>query len=176
MSSEKTGAAVRGRPPEVSSLSHPPSLFAEFFATPHDLAQWCDVLVLCLRADKSTYHIINASVLDALGPEGFIVNISRGTAIDEKVLIEYLKAGKIAGAGLDVFEEEPKISQELLELGTDVTKGPYVTLTPHVGGLSTTAANGMSNAVLRNVEAILRGETPPNVVPEFKEMAKTWKR
>lgn len=154
-----------------------PVLFAEFFPDPVSLASWCDVLTVCLRADSSTYHIIDSAVLDALGPEGYVVNISRGIAIDEAVLIDYLKQRKIAGAGLDVFEHEPKISEELLKIGQDITgESPVnIVLTPHLGGFSSTAHGAMSNMVLENVKAFLERSEIPHPVPEMKEMAKTWR-
>ncbi|KAI9033527.1 D-isomer specific 2-hydroxyacid dehydrogenase [Hyaloraphidium curvatum] len=146
----------------------------KYFSTPVALAEWCDVLCVCLRADASTKHIVNSEVLDALGPDGFVVNISRGVAIDEVALIRYLKEGKIAGAGLDVFEHEPHIPAELLELGGDDRGGgPSVVLTPHIGGWSRLAARNMTEAVLANVGAWLEGRKPPNPVPEMAEVAKT---
>ena len=83
--------------------------------------------MLAHRADETNHHMINAEVLDALGPEGHIVNISRGSAIDENALIAALAERRIAGAGLDVFEDEPRVRPEFVA-------SPHTVLTPHIGG------------------------------------------
>ncbi|WKN21257.1 2-hydroxyacid dehydrogenase [Azotobacter vinelandii] len=122
------------------------------------LAEWADVLVVCLRADAATYHAIDAAVLRALGPQGFLVNVSRGTTVDEQVLLEALKNGWIAGAGLDVYEHEPAIPAELFRLA-------HVTLTPHIGGATLEAAQEQEACVLANIEAYAAGQPPRTPVP-----------
>lgn len=121
------------------------------------LAEWADVLMIAHRADETNRHLINADVLKALGREGHIVNISRGSAVDEDALIAALKNGTIAGAGLDVFDDEPNVRPEFIEL-------PNVVLTPHIGGGTREAFAAMSNAVLANVDAFFKGEPLPNPV------------
>ncbi|MFZ3035409.1 MAG: 2-hydroxyacid dehydrogenase [Parvibaculum sp.] len=127
------------------------------FASPLELAKWADVLILAHRADETNRHMINAEVLDALGPEGHIVNISRGSAIDENALIAALAERRIAGAGLDVFEDEPKVQPELVA-------SPYTVLTPHIGGGTREAFVAMSDTVVANIHALFDGKPLPNEV------------
>tara|TARA_R110000824_G_scaffold118105_1_gene270285 strand:- start:5896 stop:6813 length:918 start_codon:yes stop_codon:yes gene_type:complete len=129
----------------------------QFFETPLALAQWADVLLVAHRADESNRHMINAEVMAALGKDGHIVNISRGSAIDEDALIAALSEGTIAGAGLDVFDDEPNVRPELVAL-------PNVVLTPHIGGGTREAFAAMSAAVVDNVNAVAVGKPLPNEV------------
>src|SRR5712672_200396 len=89
------------------------------------LAQWCSVLMIAVRAGADTHHAVDARILQKLGREGYVVNISRGSVIDQQALVAALAEGSIAGAGLDVYETEPPDA---------LTAFPNVVLTPHVGG------------------------------------------
>jgi len=129
-----------------------------YFPTLLGLAQWADVLMVAVRADAGNRHAVDAEVLRALGPEGHVVNIARGFVIDEAAMIEALEEGLIAGAGLDVFEHEPRVPPALLAL-------PNVALTPHVGGATRQARAAMEALVLANLDAFLAGEALPNPVP-----------
>jgi len=92
----------------------------------HDLASESDVLVVAWALNKETRHIVNKDVLDALGKDGIVINIGRGANVDEAEMVRALKEGRIAGAGLDVFEDEPNnVPPELLAMDN-------VALTPHV--------------------------------------------
>ena len=128
-----------------------------FFNSPLELAKWADVLMLAHRADETNRHMINAEVLDVLGPNGHIVNISRGSAIDEDALIAALNDRRIAGAALDVFEDEPNVRPELIA-------SPYTVLTPHIGGGTREAYTAMSDTVVANVCAFFNGKPLPNEV------------
>ena len=128
-----------------------------YFGTPLELAAWADVLMIAHRADETNRHMINADVLKALGKEGHIVNISRGSAIDEDALIAALKDGTIAGAGLDVFDDEPNVRPEFIAMQN-------VVLTPHIGGGTREAFAAMSAAVVANVHALGDGKKLPNEV------------
>ena len=128
-----------------------------FFNSPLELAKWADVLMLAHRADETNRHMINAEVLDALGPNGHIVNISRGSAIDEDALITALNERRIAGAALDVFEDEPNVRPELVA-------SPHTVLTPHIGGGTREAYVAMSDTVVANVFALFDGKPLPNEV------------
>lgn len=130
----------------------------QFLPSPLALAEWSDCLIPACRADASNRHCINESVLTALGRDGYIVNVARGSLLDEVALITALKNGTIAGAGLDVFEAEPNIPEELLTL-------PNVVLTPHVAGATTDSYDTMGRLVLANLDAHFAGEQPPNAVP-----------
>jgi lactate dehydrogenase-like 2-hydroxyacid dehydrogenase len=92
-----------------------------------ELARLVDVLVLATPGGDGTQHLVDAKVLDALGPDGIVVNIARGTVIDEAALVDALTAGRLAGAGLDVFEDEPNVPEALFAL-------PNVVVQPHQGG------------------------------------------
>ena len=123
-----------------------------------ELATWADVLMIAVRADASNRHAVDAEVLRALGPDGHVVNIARGSAIDEQALIAALRDSVIAGAGLDVFEHEPAVPEALRTI-------PNIALTPHIGGDTDEAHAAMSSMVLANLEAFFAGRPVPTPVP-----------
>jgi len=114
------------------------------------LAGWADVLMVSVRASNETRHAVNADVLRALGPQGHLVNISRGIAVDEAALIEALETGAIAGAGLDVYEHEPSVPDRLKTLETAV-------LTPHIAANAESAQLAQQELLLANLEAFFAG-------------------
>ena len=117
-----------------------------------ELARWSDFLVLTCPGGESTRNLINRDVLDALGPKGTLINVSRGTVIDEPALVEALVEGRIGGAGLDVYANEPEVPQPLLTL-------PNVVLLPHVGSATEETRLAMEDLLLANLHAFLeRGE------------------
>lgn len=121
-----------------------------WFPSVVELAAWADVLVLA--APGGGDPIVGAPELEALGADGHLVNIGRGSLVDEPALIAALTAGTIAGAGLDVFADEPNVSEELRALES-------VVLAPHVGSATHDTRRAMADLVLANVEAFLeRGE------------------
>ena len=130
-----------------------------YHATLQGLATWADVLVVAVRADAATRHAVDAGVLAALGPDGHVVNIARGSAIDEAALIAALRDGVIAGAGLDVYEHEPHVPDVLLAL-------PNVALTPHIGGGTLDAQAAMQDLVFDNLEAFFAGRPVLTPVPD----------
>lgn len=113
------------------------------------LAEWADILAIAARGDQA--GLITADVLKALGSDGLIINISRGSLIDEDAMITALKSGALGGAGLDVFATEPTPP----ERWTDV---PNVTLTPHLGGGTREALYAGSQNVLENLRRFYAGE------------------
>jgi len=122
------------------------------------LATWADMLCICARGDKSTEKLIDGRIIEALGSDGILVNISRGSVIDEEALIAALKTGKLGGAGLDVFAEEPTPADRWRDV-------PNTTLTPHLGGATREALYAGSQNVLENLRRALAGEkllTPVN--------------
>jgi lactate dehydrogenase-like 2-hydroxyacid dehydrogenase len=129
-----------------------------FKASLLDLAAWSDVLVVTVRAGAENARAIDAAVLEALGPSGYLVNVSRGSVVDEDALLAALRAGRIAGAGLDVHATEPRHSDAL-------TERDDVVLTPHLGGSSETAQLAATHQLLRNVAAFLAGEPLLTPVP-----------
>jgi lactate dehydrogenase-like 2-hydroxyacid dehydrogenase len=121
------------------------------------LAQWADVLVLALRPDPGTEQMVNAEVLGALGPEGVLINVARGSVVDEDALIAALKDGRLAGAGLDVFEAEPTPMERWAGV-------PNVVLTPHIAGASRQSVVTMAQMVLANLAAHFAGQPMPTPV------------
>src|SRR3979411_2971392 len=110
------------------------------------LAEWCSVLMIAVRAGTDTQHAANAGILRKLGKDGYVVNISRGSGIDQKALAAALGDESIAGAGLDVYEKEPHAPDTL-------TAFPNVVLTPHVGGHALDSHIAMQNCVIANPES-----------------------
>jgi len=111
-----------------------------------DLAKNSDVLFLACPASPNTEKMINADVLDALGAKGFLINIARGSVVDETALLYALQHKKIAGAALDVFENEPNPNVAFLSLDN-------VLLTPHIGSATTETRVAMTNLAVDNLEA-----------------------
>ena len=122
-----------------------------------DLARWCDYLVLAMPGGASTHHIVSKEVLEALGDEGFLINIGRGELIDTNALIEALKEKRIAGAAIDVFEGEPAINPELC--GVD-----NLIITPHVASSTFEARDSVGEQALENIQAFLATGTAPNKI------------
>lgn len=130
-----------------------------YFPTLLGLAEACDILVVIAPGGEATRHLVDAAVLKALGPDGYLINVARGSVVDEAALIEALKAGTIAGAGLDVFAEEPQVPQALLDLD-------HVVLLPHVGSASEHTRRAMGQLVVDNLLAWEAGRAPLTPVPE----------
>lgn len=127
------------------------------FGTPVALAQWADVLVVAVAATAETQEMIDKTVLDALGRDGFVVNIARGSVIDEGALLDALEAKAIAGAGLDVFLNEPQIDARFLALDN-------VFLIPHQGSATVETRTGMAQTVKDNIDAFFAGKVPPTSI------------
>lgn len=121
------------------------------------LADWCSVLMIAVRAGRDTHHAVDAAILQKLGKDGYVVNISRGSVIDQKALVAALADNAIAGAGLDVFEKEPHAPDAL-------TAFPNVVLTPHVGGHTIESHIAMQDCVIANLEAYFAGRPLPYAV------------
>ena len=118
-----------------------------------------DVLLSILPGTEATKHLINASILEALGPDGILVNVGRGSVVDEAALVSALKDGTIRAAGLDVFADEPNVSPELVALTNAV-------LLPHVGSASVHTRNAMGQLVVDNLTSWFRDGKPLTPVPE----------
>ncbi len=124
-----------------------------------DMAKASDILIVVAPGGPGTRHIINREVLEALGPDGVLVNIARGSLVDEKALIEALRTGKILAAGLDVYENEPNVPADLIALHNAV-------LLPHVGSASVKTRQAMAECVVGNIFAWADGKPPLTPVPE----------
>ncbi len=116
-----------------------------YAAAPADLAGSVDVLVVATAGGPETARLVDRAVLEALGPQGFLVNIARGGVVDEDALVELLTNGGLAGAGLDVFAHEPQVPAALLALDN-------VVLLPHVGSNTARARTAMARLALRNLD------------------------
>ncbi|UIJ94583.1 2-hydroxyacid dehydrogenase [Sinorhizobium meliloti] len=110
------------------------------------MAEAVDTLIVIVPGTASTLKAVNADVLSALGPEGVLINVGRGSTVDEAALVTALQNGTIAGAGLDVFENEPNVPEALLSF-------PNVSLLPHVASASVVTRNAMSDLVVDNLKA-----------------------
>ncbi|WP_370155172.1 2-hydroxyacid dehydrogenase [Ferrovibrio sp.] len=130
-----------------------------YFPTLLELAGWADVLVVAARADAVTRHSVNAGVLRALGPDGHVVNIARGSIIDEAALIAALEQKVIAGAGLDVYEHEPAVPEALRALENAV-------LTPHTGAGTLEARDAMLDMTVANIEGFFDAGRALTPLPE----------
>lgn len=130
----------------MDDIAHP------FVTSLLDLARGADALVLCAAADKAE-GIVNAAVLDALGPRGFVVNVARGRLVNEADLTEALVAGRIAGAGLDVFVDEPRVPLALRQSDS-------VTLQAHRASATWETRTAMGEMVLASIAQALAGERP----------------
>lgn len=112
------------------------------------LAEWADILVVATVGGAHTNKLISAQVMDALGPRGILVNIARGSVVDETALVSALSEGRLGGAGLDVFEREPQVPEALFALDN-------VVLSPHVAAGTVETRQATEGLVLRNLESAL---------------------
>ena len=129
------------RPVAGVAFKHEPSLLA--------LAEWCDFLVVIVSGGPATKHLVSADVIRALGPRGYLVNVSRGSVVDEAALVDALANRRIAGAGLDVFEDEPNVPDALKALDN-------VVLLPHIASGTKETRQAMADLVLANLHSIFK--------------------
>ncbi len=127
------------------------------FVSLDELLETADVVSLHCPLNAETHHLIDAGRLRQMRSDAFLVNTTRGPVVDEQALVDALRAGEIAGAGLDVFEEEPTVNPGLLDLENAV-------LIPHLGSATVETRTAMGVLAARNAIAVLRGETPPTAV------------
>lgn len=133
-----------------------------FFNDLTKLASWAQALILILPGGKNTFHIVNDQVLKALGPQGILINVGRGSLVDTRSLIRALEEHTIFGCGLDVFEREPCMPSELL-------RQDRALLLPHVGSATTYSRDAMAKCVLDNIREFLKNGRTKTPVPELKE-------
>lgn len=125
-----------------------------YFPSLEALAEWCSVLVIAVRAGPETHHAVNADILKKLGGDGYVINIARGSVIDQEALVGALNDKIIAGAGLDVHAREPYPPDALTALSN-------VVLTPHVGGHTLESHQAMQDCVIANLAAFFEGRPLP---------------
>jgi lactate dehydrogenase-like 2-hydroxyacid dehydrogenase len=125
-----------------------------YYADLHEMAKRSDCLVVACPSTRETRGLVDARILDALGPEGFLVNVARGEIVDERALIDALEHKRIAGAALDVYWREPEVPAALLEMDN-------VVLTPHTGSTTRELREERSRKLLANLSAHFAGEAVP---------------
>ncbi len=140
----------RNRQPDVAYTYHP---------TLVGMAEACDVLIAITPGGAATQNLINAEVLKALGPNGVLINVARGSVVDEQALIDALRSGTILTAGLDVYPDEPRVRQELMDM-------EHVVLLPHIASASVHTRNAMGQLVADNLVSWFEGKGPLTPVSE----------
>lgn len=145
--------------PVAYTGSRPKDTPWDYLPDPAALAAVSDVLIVACAANAQTRGLVNRAVLDALGPEGYLVNVARGSVVDEPALVAALESGRLGGAALDVFVDEPRVPPALRLSDRTV-------LAPHIGSATVETREAMAQAVLANVDAFLAGAEPPGLVRE----------
>jgi len=147
----KVPVVYHSRRPADVAHKHYPNLL--------EMARDVNLMIVITPGGAATKNLINADVLKALGPEGILINVARGSVVDEQALIKALKDKTILSAGLDVFVDEPSVPQELLEMD-------HVVLLPHVGSASHATRRAMDELVANNIISWFAGKGPLTPVPE----------
>jgi len=147
--------AARARPfaSEIGYFSrHPRPEGADYHyaESPHALAEWAEVLIVSVAGGPETAGLVDRAVLDALGPEGTLINIARGSVVDEQAMVAALVEGRLGFAGLDVFADEPHVPPSLIDL-------PNVVLVPHQGSATRETRRAMGQLALDNLAAFFAG-------------------
>lgn len=141
------------------SRSSKPGVSYEYHSTPVALAAAVDYLVVACALTPETAGIVSKEVLEALGPQGALINIGRGGHVDEPSMVQALKDGKLGAAGLDVFADEPNVPEELLTMDN-------VVLLPHIGSNSIETRTEMADLVVDNVIAFIEGKPLLTALPK----------
>ncbi|KAK8307276.1 hypothetical protein V6Z11_D03G182700 [Gossypium hirsutum] len=144
-------------PSPYTSRNKKQSVSFPFYANVRDLAANSDVLVLCCALTKETYHLINKDVMVALGKDGVIINVGRGSLINEKELVQCLVGGELGGAGLDVYENEPNVPKELFGLDN-------VVLSPHCAVMTPESFEALDQLIVVNLKAFFSNKPLVSVV------------
>jgi lactate dehydrogenase-like 2-hydroxyacid dehydrogenase len=148
-----------GVPVVYHSRNPQPGVTYKYYPKLLDMARDVDTLMVIVPGGASTQNMINAEVLKALGPRGIVINMARGSVVDEPALIEALKNRTIYSAGLDVFAKEPDVPRELIEMD-------HVVLFPHLGSSTEVTRAAMDQLVVDNILAWAAGKPPLTPVPE----------
>ena len=151
--------------PLGSTRSPKPGVPYRYYADLIDMAKAVDTLIVVLPGTAATRGAVDAAVLRALGPDGILVNIGRGSVVDEPALIEALRSRTIHAAGLDVFADEPRVPAELFDLDN-------VVLLPHVGSASVFTRDAMGQLMIDNLTSWFEAGKPLTPVPETPWPAK----
>ena len=152
-------AAAFDMPISYCSRSPKTNLPYTFHASVETMASEVDYLVVAAPGGAATMNLVNATVLEKLGPKGYLINIARGSVVDPEALMQALKAKTIAGASLDVFWDEPRVPPEWRSL-------PNVVLTPHIGSHTEETRRAMADLTMANLRAFYAQKPLPTPVPE----------
>ncbi|MCL7027354.1 hypothetical protein MKW94_028041 [Papaver nudicaule] len=143
-----------------NSRNKKPSVPFPYYSNVIDLASNSDVLIVCCELNEETFHIVSKDVMAELGTNGIVINVGRGALVDEKELVRCLVQREIGGAGLDVFESEPNVPKELLELDN-------VVLSQHIGGITSESSAAIHELILANVDAFFSGKPLLSLVKNY---------
>lgn len=135
----------------------------EYCQSPLELAQKSDIMVLIAPGGPETENLVNEEILNAIGPNGTLINIARGSLVNEKDLVKALEEGKLGAAGLDVFVKEPYVPHELFKFDN-------VVLAPHVGSATVETRWAMADRTVKNMEQFFENGKPINTVPECQHL------
>ena len=153
-------AEAFGMPVAYTARGAKPGVAYSFYPTTTALAAQVDFLIVITPGGAGTHHLINAEVLQALGSGGYLINVARGSVVDEVALIDALQKGVIAGAGLDVFEKEPHVPEAFWAMDN-------VVLTPHIGSATRQTRQAMADLAAANLQAHFTGQPLLSAVPEW---------
>jgi lactate dehydrogenase-like 2-hydroxyacid dehydrogenase len=157
----RIGQAIASRLSAFGSVAytgpHKKPVGYSYYPEPVSLAEASDVLVLAAAANETTRRMIGKEVLESLGPEGYLINVARGSLVDEMALIAALRDNRIAGAALDVFADEPRVPVEFMGL-------PNVLLTPHIGSATKETREAMADVVMANLVAFFGNSPMPSAL------------
>ena len=131
-----------------------------YYGSLREMAEAVDILLCIVPKTPETHKAIDADILAALGPQGVLINVGRGWSVDEAALVAALENGTIAGAGLDVFENEPSVNPKLLKLAAE----GKVVLLPHMSSATLEGRVDMGEKVVINIRTFFDGHRPPNRV------------
>ena len=154
-------AQAFGMPIAYTARSAKPELPFRFVPDVAALAADSDFLVVITPGGEGTRHLVDARVLRALGPKGILVNVARGSVVDESALVQALEHGEIGGAALDVFEHEPQVPEAL-------TRMPHVVLAPHIGSATAETRQAMADLAFENLARHFDGLAVRTPVPECR--------
>lgn len=145
-----TRAAAFGMEIAYQGPRRKPDVPYVYFADPVALADWSEILAVACPGGEATHHLVNRVVIDALGPEGTLINIARGSVVDEAALVEALQSGRLGGAGLDVYANEPRVPEALFTMDN-------VVLSPHIGSATHDTRKAMGDLTIDNLLAHFAG-------------------
>ena len=135
-----------------------------YYADLQEMAKDCEALIVITPGGPETKHLVSRDVIEALGPDGVLINVARGTVVDEDALVDALVSGTLGAAGLDVFDQEPHVPAALLEM-------PNVVVTPHIGSATIETRRAMGQLTVNNIISHAKTGKVISPVPECRDVA-----